>query len=114
MRRSGLMRVVALLFALVQLALPPFATVADAWQERASGAVAVPHAEGERSDSCVPPHGADCVLCQFLTAFAAPPRVATDAPAAAPPGIAPADTRVALLGALADPAARPRAPPTTA
>ena len=114
MRRSGLMRVVALLFALLQLALPPFATVADARQERASGAVAVPHAEGERSDSCAAAHPAHCAICQFLTAAASPARAATAPPAAGHGAAAPEDSWVSAHGAQLTAGARPRAPPTVA
>ena len=111
MRRSGLMRVVALLFALVQLALPPLATIVDARQERGSGAIAVPHAESERSASCGLAH-AHCAICHFLTTPAAPPRVAAVVPVVRAASAAAADSwRSARPRALAA-GARPRAPPT--
>lgn len=114
MPSSGPTRLLALLFALVQLALPPLATIVDARQERASGAVAVPHAEGERSDSCAAAHRADCALCQLLTTPAAPARLAAEPPVTSPHAVGPQGAGPSSRAADLSASARPRAPPTTA
>jgi hypothetical protein len=59
------------LAALLQLALPAFATVADARAEAEShGAVA--HVESHGSARCPRVHPADCVVCRVLASGAAP------------------------------------------
>ena len=60
-----------LLWAVLQIALPTLAVVADA-SASSTGVTARAHAEDTSRRSCVPVHGADCVLCQFLSGCAAP------------------------------------------
>lgn len=114
MPSSGPTRLLALLFALVQLALPPLATVADACQERASGAVAVAHVESERSDSCAAAHPADCAICHFLTTPATPARLDAGLPDRRAHDLAPDEAAASSRGGHLAAAGRPRAPPTTA
>jgi len=114
MPSSGPTRFLALLFALVQLVLTPLATLVDARQERASGAVAVAHVESERSDSCAAAHPADCAICHFLTAPATPARLAAELPDGRAHAAAPDQAASASRGGYLAAAGRPRAPPTTA
>lgn len=67
----GTVRVLMLLWAIVQIALPTVAVVADAGAS-AAGVAAHAHIEDRSHGTCVPVHGADCVLCQFLTGCSTP------------------------------------------
>ena len=63
-----------LAWAVLQLAATPALALADgALALRNAGRVAA-HIEGHSSESCQPPHSADCVLCQFVSS-----QVANDA-----------------------------------
>ena len=69
--RRGAFRVVMMLWAVLQLAVPPLAVAADAVATAESrGAHA--HVEATSDASCVRVHDAECVFCQFLSAGAAP------------------------------------------
>jgi hypothetical protein len=69
--RTTLSRLGWYLAALLQLALPAFATVADARAEAESrGATA--HVESHGSAKCPRVHPADCVVCRVLASGAAP------------------------------------------
>jgi hypothetical protein len=61
-------RLLALLWAVLQLVLPLGATLADARAARASAAV-VAHIESGSTEGCQPPHGEDCVVCRTLGAM---------------------------------------------
>ena len=61
-----------LLWAVLQIALPVIASVADARASTMS-ATARAHAEDTSRRSCVPVHGVDCALCQYLSGCTAPP-----------------------------------------
>ena len=99
-----------LLWAVLQLAVPPLAVAADAIATAESrGAHA--HVEATSDASCARVHDAECVFCQFLSAGAAP--AASPVPdLPAPPQVAQAvaeltaPRRAALRGI-----AIPRAPP---
>ncbi len=56
-----------LLAALLQLALPGVAAVADARLD-AAGSHATAHVESHTSNSCARIHPPDCAVCHFLTA----------------------------------------------
>src|SRR6476646_8740750 len=69
--RRGAFRVVMMLWAVLQLAVPPLAVAADAVATAESrGAHA--HVEATSDASCARVHDAECVFCQFLSAGAAP------------------------------------------
>ena len=60
-----------MLWAVLQLAVPPLAVAADAVATAESrGAHA--HVEATSDANCVPVHDTECVFCQFLSAGAAP------------------------------------------
>lgn len=68
-----LVRVLAVLLALLQSASPAMAAVADGVLTARSGGVPVEvHVEGRQQPGCRPVHAADCALCQFLTTAAEP------------------------------------------
>ena len=100
-----------MLWAVLQLAVPPLAVAADAVATAESrGAHA--HVEATSGASCTRVHDAECVFCQFLSAGAAP--AASPVPdLPTPPQVAQAaeelttPRRVILRGV-----AVPRAPPT--
>jgi hypothetical protein len=69
--KRGAFRAALLLWAVLQIALPVVASVADAGAST-TGASARAHAEDTSRRSCVPVHGVDCVLCQYLSGCAAP------------------------------------------
>jgi hypothetical protein len=72
MRRSGVFRVWAILWAVLQFALPLGATYADAQIERESARAPGAHVESTSTTSCRPSHSNDCALCQFLSRVAPP------------------------------------------
>ncbi|NUO94297.1 MAG: hypothetical protein HOQ30_18310, partial [Gemmatimonadaceae bacterium] len=70
MRRRWGFRGWAMVWAVLQFALPAAATFADARLER-QGVGAESHAESRSDASCRPVHAAECALCQLvLRAFA--------------------------------------------
>ena len=110
-RRPRGVRVVWLLGAALQLALPGAAAWADARLD-AAGAHATAHIESHTTKSCARIHAPDCALCHFITAPALTGRAMPFSFAVAPRR---AGRPVHLTGA-AYPAVRrhphPRAPPT--
>jgi hypothetical protein len=70
-RMRGTVRVLMSLWAIMQIALPTVAVVADAGAS-AAGVAAHAHVEDRSHRACAPVHGADCALCQFLTGCSAP------------------------------------------
>jgi hypothetical protein len=109
-QRPLALRVLWLLGALLQLALPGAAAWADARLD-AVGAHAAAHIESHTTQSCARVHAPDCALCHFLTAPAVRARATAlhldVADAKRPHG---ADSR-ALPHPLARPHPQPRAPP---
>ena len=80
--RRGLPRVVMMLWAVLQLAVPTLAVAADTAAMTAS-AGAHAHVESRSDASCIRVHDAECVFCQLLSAGAAPARFAIAATIAA-------------------------------
>src|SRR5438067_7182553 len=73
----GRVRIWMLAWAVLQLAATPALALADgALALRNAGRVAA-HIEGHSSESCQPPHSADCVLCQFVSSQVANTSTAT-------------------------------------
>jgi len=110
-RRAPGVRVVWLLGAALQLALPGAAAWADARLD-AAGAHATAHIESHTAKSCARIHAPDCALCHYLSA-----PVASRSPSRAPADAAPERSRViaepiAVAGARSRPHPQPRAPPT--
>lgn len=70
-----------MLWAALQLAVPTLAVVADTAATTAS-AGAHAHVESKSDASCVRVHDSECVLCQFLSAGAAPAASGIAAPSA--------------------------------
>ena len=110
-RRPPRTRVVWLLGAVLQLALPGAAAWADARLD-AAGAHATAHIESHTTKSCARIHPPDCALCHFLTIPALTGgAMRLDlhvAPRRAPRPVERTDTD----HALARPHPQPRAPPT--
>ena len=73
-RLSRQYRVLALVWAVLQFALPSVVTLVDAISTGRSTAEAVAHVEESSSKSCQPPHSAECGLCRYVSAS-----VSTDA-----------------------------------
>jgi hypothetical protein len=71
MRRRWGFRGWAIMWAVLQFALPAVATFADALLERdAVGQIA--HVESASREGCRPVHPAECALCQLVTRSSAP------------------------------------------
>jgi hypothetical protein len=107
-------RVLALLWAVLQFALPGVALVADARLERASLEVAGSHVESGTSEDCPPVHRDECALCQVLSRSAQPadaPELPAIAEVVRPSAAAPAEPQ---SGRAAASASLPRAPPSVA
>jgi hypothetical protein len=60
-------RVSALLWAVLQLALPGALSVIDGAAMKRDGVDVVAHVEATSSKSCQPPHSTDCGLCRYLS-----------------------------------------------
>ena len=105
-------RAMALVWAVLNFALPGAALVADARLERASLETAGSHVESGTSEDCPPVHRDECALCQVVSRFAQP-AAAPDLPAIAevvrPSAAAPVEPQ-AFRGAAS--ASLPRAPPS--
>ena len=112
MRRHPTLRVFALLWAVLQFALPTVALHADVQLERESQQAAGAHVESGTTAACRPVHLDECALCQVLTRTGTPTQAATLPSIAAV--VRPSPTLpVARLAGLASAAAElPRAPPT--
>jgi hypothetical protein len=82
MRRRFGFRGLAVVWAVLQFALPAAASIADAGLEIRSARGAQSHVESSSTASCRPEHPAACALCQFVSRAGAP------APGGAVPTIA--------------------------
>ena len=82
-RHTPLLRVPALLLALLQLALPAASAVADG-RIAARAGDPVAHVESTSSATCPVVHPPDCAVCRYLSAAAVPTAAAPDACALAP------------------------------
>jgi hypothetical protein len=80
-------RLVTLIFAAAQFALPAVASVADG-AAAAGGRNSAAHVESKGDRDCKPPHTADCAICRFLTTTHGQTRAAA-APLLATVGLAP-------------------------
>jgi hypothetical protein len=111
MRRHRTWRAFALLWAVLQFALPSVALHADVRLERESRQAAGAHVEAGTTTACRPVHPDQCALCQVLTRTGTPTQAATLPCIAAV--VRPSPTLpVAGLTTLAATAAElPRAPP---
>jgi hypothetical protein len=67
MRRRWGFRGWAMVWAVLQFALPAAASVADASLERAAVRAPSGHVESTSTAACRPAHPAECALCQFLS-----------------------------------------------
>lgn len=104
-------RVFALLWAVLQFALPSAALLADVRLERDSQQALGAHVESGSTKACRPVHPDACVLCQVLSRTAAPERT-TALPSIAAVVRASALPPIVRLAARAAPTAElPRAPP---
>jgi hypothetical protein len=95
MRRWGGFRVWAMVWAVLQLALPPVATFADARLESESEAYGAAHVESSSSATCRPVHAAECALCQFVSRDSVPSDGASCPVAVPVVALPPATARVA-------------------
>lgn len=111
--RSRPVRLLLSSIAIVQMAMPVLAVVADARLIADAGGAPLVHIEDHTHKGCRPVHPDDCALCQLLTHFSAPRASAPAVPvaanargaASAPLSVAPASIFRALE--------RTRAPPVS-
>jgi hypothetical protein len=114
MRRNLTWRTFALLWAVLQFALPSVALLADVRLERDSQQAPGEHVESGSTKACRPVHPDGCALCQVLSRTAAPvqatalPTIAAVVSPSATRPIARLATRAAATAEL------PRAPPVIA
>ena len=99
--------------AIVQMAVPVLAVVADARLILDSGGAPQVHIEEHTQKSCRPVHPDDCVLCQLLTHFSAPRGSAPAVPAAEAVRCAVRDRAAFLPASIARAQQRTRAPPVS-
>ncbi|MGZ8375717.1 MAG: hypothetical protein ACXW0Z_00620 [Gemmatirosa sp.] len=106
-----LLRVLAVVLALVQSASPAAAAVADGLLAREGGTrPVVVHVEDRQHEGCPPVHATDCALCAYLSVVAEPGSSGTPfacaaarVPIAAAPSDAPEAARRSLPAARAPP-----------
>lgn len=110
-RRFG--RVLLSAVAIVQMAVPVLAAVADARLVADSGGAPQVHIEEHTQKSCRPVHPDDCVLCQLLTHFSAPRGSAPTIPVAADSHCTVRDDASSLPASIAGAHQRTRAPPVS-
>jgi hypothetical protein len=79
-RRSILIRILLSGVAIVQMAVPALAVVADARLIADSAGAPQVHVEDHTQKGCRPVHPDDCALCQLLTHFSAPRASAPEIP----------------------------------
>ena len=72
MRRGWSFRSWAIVWAVLQFALPTAASFADARIERESSAAPGSHVESRSDASCRPVHPAECALCQLVSRASTP------------------------------------------
>lgn len=110
-QHSSTKRVMLMLFAIVQMAMPSIASIADGWLRAQSPVEAVSHAEDKTRSNCVAVHADDCALCSVIAQCA--PEVA----AAFVPLDTPSDAACSRRCVQSPPlhvgflSVRPRAPP---
>lgn len=79
-RRSILSRTLLTAVAIVQVAAPALAVVADARLIADAAGGPQVHVEDHTQKSCRPVHPDECALCQLLTHFSAPRAAAPEVP----------------------------------
>ena len=112
MRRNGFFRGWAILWAVLQFALPTAVTHADARLERESAAAGT-HIESTSDATCPPSHPDECALCQFLSRAAPPAEHAALPEIVVSVGEASASRRTAYVSRGLSRVGLPRAPPAS-
>jgi hypothetical protein len=112
-RRSIPSRILLFAVAIVQMAAPALAVVADARLVANSAGAPQVHVEDHTQKSCRPVHPDDCALCQLLTHFSAPRASAPELPAATASRCAMADGASQRPASIFRAQARTRAPPVS-
>ena len=107
-RERGFLRIFALIWAVLQLALPTSAMLADA--SRAAAPPTREHVEDAPGRDCTPAHSPDCAICKHLSVSA--PEAPQPSPAFADgEGDGAARGRIPLASRTPAGDALPRAPP---
>jgi hypothetical protein len=112
-RRSALSRIFLCGIAIVQMAVPVLAVVADARLIADSGGAPQVHVEDHTQKSCRPVHPDDCALCQLLTHFSAPRASGPKLPPATTARCAVAGDAALRPASIARAQERTRAPPVS-
>lgn len=113
LRRRRLSRLLLSAVAIMQMAVPVLAVVADAKIIVDAGGAPQVHIEEHTQKSCRPVHPDDCVLCQLLTHFSAPRGSAPTVPVAPASHCAAGDNASLLPISIARAQQRTRAPPVS-
>lgn len=112
-RLSFVSRILISAIAIVQMAAPVLAVVADARIIADSGGAPQVHVEDHTQKSCRPVHPDDCALCQLLTHFSAPRATAPTIPASTSARCAVRDDPALRPASIARAQQRSRAPPVS-
>jgi hypothetical protein len=114
MRRLPLLsRLVLCALAIVQMAAPALAVVADARLIADAGGAPQVHIEDHTQKGCRPVHPDDCALCQLLTHFSAPRATAPLVPGEIAARCAFVDTASTRPATITRAQQRTRAPPVS-
>jgi hypothetical protein len=112
-RHSFLSRILLAAVAIVQMAAPALAVVADARLIADSAGAPQVHVEEHTQKSCRSVHPDDCALCQLLTHFSAPRASAPALPAATSRRCAVTQDASLRLAPVSRAQERTRAPPVS-
>ncbi|MBI3792389.1 MAG: hypothetical protein HY275_16120 [Gemmatimonadetes bacterium] len=112
-RRSRLIRLLAVVGALLQMLAGPAAAWAEGQVASRTG-LAQAHVEAERSSTCVAVHADDCALCQMMSAVSAPATPSASLVAVQVAQVAPRELRIAIAGGTRSGEPPSRAPPSPA
>jgi hypothetical protein len=108
MHRRGRLRRFAFLWAVLQLALPASATIADAMA--GAPTIQAGHVEATPGGDCAPSHPPDCAVCKHLSTLSLGPRQSAVGPSTTNAQLVSA-ARALPLPRILPAFALPRAPP---
>ncbi|HEY9229496.1 MAG TPA: hypothetical protein VIP11_22795 [Gemmatimonadaceae bacterium] len=105
-------RVFALIWGVLQFALPFAVLLADASTTRGANTGPATHVEASTTPNCPPAHADECALCRFLSNNSAPIARAELVPVSRPALVGPIATSAQLIAAAGHRLPESRAPPS--
>ena len=109
--RSSVERLLLTAVAMLQMAMPAVASIADGWLRSGDAVQAVGHAEDQTQANCVAVHTDECVLCRIIAHCATYADPAFRSHALRPASLHVGAGRPCMVGRAVVANSRPRAPP---